>query len=478
MTAHASGPEPFLFWPMVRLLAALERRQLSSRELLGSLVSQIERHNGWVNAVVTVALERAEQEARRVDDRRAARRPVGQLGGLPMTVKDAIETVGLVSTGGSPLLRDHAPAQDAPAVARLRRAGAIVFGKTNLPEFSADSQSYNDVFGTTVNPYDPARTAGGSSGGAAAALASGMTPLEIGTDSMGSIRIPASFCGVFGLKPTHGLVPQRGYLADASGGIRHELPVNVFGPLARSAWDLDLALSVLAGPRAAGLVPPPSLSKPLRLAICFGDDRAPVDQEVEGALRTVAGAGVALDEVAFPVSLAESVGLLFAISPPRSGTGSTGRSRLGSRLDGSATRRRAELGRRWEEFFGRYDALLCPVAPTAAFPHDHRRDRSLRATVVNGRRRPYLDGIVWTGAIGVVGLPAVAAPVGTTSTGLPVGVQVVANHGADRVAIAVADLVEERLGGFRPPPSARSGPPHAERSPAGWHHARHRASDP
>lgn len=334
-----------------------------------------------------------------------------------------------------------------------------------------------------MNPYDPLRTAGGSSGGSAAALASGMAPLEIGTDSMGSIRIPAGFCGVFGLKPTYGLVPQRGYLADASGGAAPDLPTNVFGPLARSAWDLDLALSVLAGRRAAALAPAPSSSTKLRLAVCFDDERAPVDEEVDAVLRSLATAGLDFVEVAFPVSLAESVNLLFEITPPHSTAEGPGRERLSPRLSASVKRRRAGLLFGWETFFSRYDALLCPVAPTAAFPHDLRPDRSVRATVVNGQARPYLDGIAWTGAISVVGLPAVAAPAGKTVAGLPVGLQIVARHGADRLAIAVADLVEQHLGGFRPParpstcpPSA--GPPSADPPSADPRGASAQADDP
>src|SRR5579871_3981175 len=198
-----------------RLMAALANKELSSRELLHLHLDQIARCNPSVNAVVTLEVERAEREARRADDDRARGGSTAVLLGLPMTVKDAVETSGIRSTGGSAELLAHIPRRDAPAVARMRAAGAIVFGKTNVPTWSADSQTFNEIFGATRNPWAPELTAGGSSGGAAAAVACGMTPLELGTDVLGSIRIPASFCGVYGLKPSYGVVPTGGYLRDA-----------------------------------------------------------------------------------------------------------------------------------------------------------------------------------------------------------------------------------------------------------------------
>src|SRR4051794_7627391 len=229
------------------LVAAIKGRAVSSRELLATFLDRIERLNGPVNAVVTLAVERAQAEAAAADDATARGAEVGPLHGLPITIKDAIETEGIRSTGGAIELTDHVPAADAPAVAKLRAAGAIVFGKTNLPRWSGDLQSYNEIFGTTNNPWDRSRVPGGSSGGAATAVACGFTSFELGTDIGGSVRNPSHCCGVYGLKPSFGVVPQRGYLDHVGGGTT-DADINVFGPIARSAKDLDLLLGVLAGP--------------------------------------------------------------------------------------------------------------------------------------------------------------------------------------------------------------------------------------
>src|SRR4051794_13131615 len=227
------------------LVAAIKGRAVSSRELLATFLDRIERLNGPVNAVVTLAVERAQAEAAAADKATVRGAELGPLHGLPITIKDAIETEGIRSTGGAIELTDHVPAADAPAVAKLRAAGAIVFGKTNLPRWSGDLQSYNEIFGTTNNPWDVSRVPGGSSGGAATAVACGLTSFELGTDIGGSVRVPSHFCGVFGLKTSYGLVSQRGYL-DHVGGGHVDADVNVFGPIARSADDLDLLLGVLA----------------------------------------------------------------------------------------------------------------------------------------------------------------------------------------------------------------------------------------
>lgn len=223
-------------WSATRLAAALRSRSLSSRELLDAFTARIDRLNPAVNAVVTTDLDRAHERAHEADQAAASDSWLGPLHGLPFTVKDAIETGGLRSTGGAPELADHVPVADAPAVARLSAAGGVLFGKTNAPTWSADFQTHNPLFGTTNNPWDLARTTGGSSGGSAAAVASGFSSFELGTDIGGSVRIPSSFCGVFGHKPSFGVVPQRGYL-DHVGGGTIDADINVFGPLARSAED-------------------------------------------------------------------------------------------------------------------------------------------------------------------------------------------------------------------------------------------------
>ena len=237
--------------------------------LLELYLDRIERLDGRLNAVVTLATERAFAEADVADARRAGGGALPPLHGLPITIKDAIETAGIRSTGGAIELIDHVPTHDAPAVARLRAAGAIVFGKTNLPRWSGDVQSFNEMFGTTNNPWDVTRIPGGSSGGPAAAVAAGLTAFELGTDIGGSVRIPSHCCGTFGLKPSFGVIPQRGYL-DSVGGGTTDADINVFGPMARSADDLDLLLSVLAGP-------PPERRARLahRAAAARGSSRSP-----------------------------------------------------------------------------------------------------------------------------------------------------------------------------------------------------------
>ena len=284
-------------------LDALQQGQISSVELLDLYLERIEEHS-WVNAVVTVD-ERALARARHADELRRAGVPVGPLHGLPVTVKHDVMVEGVLSTYGSASLRDHVADRDAESVARLRAAGAIVFGRTNLPEFASDGQAYNEVHGTTANPWDPNRTTGGSSGGSAAAVASGMTALDLGSDMGGSIRIPASWCGVFGLKPTWGVVPTSGAVphpGDAEDADLVTEDIAVAGPLARSAADLDLALGVLSTPRddCGGMrpwLPAPGFSgiRELRVLAWLDDDAHPLDdttrEVLEQTCAEIVGAG-------------------------------------------------------------------------------------------------------------------------------------------------------------------------------------------
>ena len=277
---------------LIELLGALDRREVAARELLEAHLARIEQLDGSINSVVTVEPERAWAEAAAIDDARAADTPVGPLAGIPITVKDAIATAGIRSTGGAAELSDHVPEADATVVSRARDAGAVVFGKTNLPRWSGDLQSYNDMFGTTNNPWDNDRTPGGSSGGAASAVAMGFTGFEIGTDIGGSIRAPASFCGVYGHKPSFGVIPTRGYL-DSVDHHRNQADINVFGPLARSIDDLTLLLGLLAGPEEADAEgwrldlpePRPTNLGDFRVAAWLDDDFCPIGPEVSEVLR-------------------------------------------------------------------------------------------------------------------------------------------------------------------------------------------------
>jgi amidase len=455
-------------WPATRLAEAIAKRDLSSRELLALYLDRIERLDGPVNAVVTFDVERAQAAATAADEATAAGRAGGPLHGLPITVKDAIATEGIRSTGGAVELTDHVPDDDAPAVARLKRAGAVVFAKTNLPRWSGDLQTYNDLFGTTSNPWDVRRTPGGSSGGAAAAVACGFTSFELGTDIGGSVRMPSHFCGVFGLKPSYGVVSQRGYL-DSIGGGTTDVDINVFGPIARSADDLDLLLDVLAGPPPEQAVAwrldlpaaePTSLAG-LRIGVWFDDPVAVVQRDYRALLEATAGAltdaGADVREDHPAVELTDQrdtfMNLIQAAIGP-SMPEDIAEAVTGSHLAWLGhDRHRAELRARWAAWFERFDVLLCPVAVTPAFPHDQEGDILSRTLEIDGVERPMIDDIVWNGLIGVVGLPSAVPPIGRTPDGLPCGVQVVAPYLHDRRAVRVAGLVADATGGgYVPPP--------------------------
>ena len=284
-------------WPTHRQAAAIAKGELASRELLDAQLARIEAVNPALNAVVSVDAERARTAAGAADDAVARGEPIGPLHGVPVTLKDAYEVAGWTSTGGSTQRSGHVPDRDAPAVAALRQAGIVLLGRTNVPEWSGDLQTYNDVFGVTNNPWDTSRTPGGSSGGAGVAVATGMSSFELGTDIGGSIRVPAAFNGVCGHKPTWGVVSTAGYLDHAAGS---QLPrsVNVFGPLARSVDDLEIVLDVVAGPhprhtRAWRLELPPARATTadgIRFAAWFDEPSCPTDPAVLTLLEAAAGA--------------------------------------------------------------------------------------------------------------------------------------------------------------------------------------------
>ena len=454
-------------WTANRLAAAIAAKDVSSRELLELYLDRIDHLDTTINAVVTLDADRARAAADAADAATTRGESHGPLHGLPITIKDAIEVEGVRSTGGAVELTDHVPAQDAVAVARLRAAGAIVFGKTNIPRWSGDLQTYNEIFGTTNNPWDTSRVPGGSSGGPAAAVACGFTSFELGTDIGGSIRIPSHCCGVFGLKPSFGVVPQRGYL-DQVGGGSTDADINVFGPIARSAEDLELLLGVLSGPEPERtlawqlkLPPPrhPDLSS-YRVGVWLEVPECPIDRDELAVLRAtidrLAAAGAKVEEAHPPIEFAAQVALfnqmIVAAIAPSMGAD------VGDAMSGShyrwlqAERERARLRAIWADWFETYDLLLCPVLATPAFPHDQEGELVTRTLTVNGEEVPYLNAVVWTGVIGVIGLPSAVPPVGRTPGGLPIGVQVVAPYLRDRDAIHVAGLLAEVAGGYEPPP--------------------------
>ena len=454
-------------WTASRLAAAIAAKDLGSRELLDLYLDRVDRLNPGLNAVVTLDADRARAAADAADAATARGESRGPLHGLPITIKDAIEVEGVRSTGGAVELTDHVPAQDAVAVGRLKAAGAIVFGKTNVPRWSGDLQTYNEIFGTTNNPWDTSRVPGGSSGGPATAVASGLTSFDLGTDIGGSIRIPSHCCGVFGLKPSFGAVPQRGYL-DQVGGGSTDADINVFGPIARSAEDLELLLGVLAGPEperalAWRLALPPARHADLssyRIGVWLEEAACPIDRDelavLHSAVERIAAAGAKVEEAHPPIEFAAQVALfnqmiLAAISPslgPESGDAMSGSHYQWLQ----AERERARLRAIWADWFETYDLLLCPVLPTPAFPHNQEGEMFTRTLTVNGDDVPYLNCVVWTGLIGVLGLPAAVPPVGRTPGGLPIGVQVVAPYLRDRDAVHAAGLIAEVAGGYETPP--------------------------
>ena len=477
------------------LLALLHARKIGAVELLRLVLARVERLNPRFNMVVALDADGALAAAQRADSMPDSAR--GALHGLPMTIKDAWEVTGMTATCGIPPLAGHRPERDADAVARLRAAGAILYGKTNVPTGAADHQSYNPLYGRTNNPWNVERTVGGSSGGAAAAVATGVSALEFGSDIGGSIRCPAHFCGVYGHKPSYGIVPMRGHIPPPPGGL-YTIELGVAGPLARSAGDLELALEVLTAPaelerRAWSVHLPPSRHQRLRdfRVALWADSRGfAVDARCLSAMQAYAedlrGLGVTVNDMARPeldphASHALYIAMLFSVfsstmpadALQQFAEAATGLPAEDASYPGRIARaiklshiefihlaeQRERLFRTWGKFFESYDVVLCPIMPTVAFPHDTTGDefghiaQYKRTMLVDGRPRPYLDGLQWPGLVTLANLPATAIPTGRFIDGLPMGVQVVAPYLEDRTSLGFARLAEEALGGFVPPPA-------------------------
>ncbi|MDF2446050.1 MAG: amidase [Moraxellaceae bacterium] len=478
------------------LVAAMSRGEQSSRALLEASLARIAQHNPAINAVVALDLDTARRAADAADA--AARRgeTLGALHGLPMTIKDTFEVPGMACTAGAPAYRNHRPPRAAVAVQRLQDAGAIVFGKTNVPYLASDLQSYNRVYGVTHNPWNRALTAGGSSGGAAAALAAGFTPVELGSDIAGSIRIPAHFCGVYGHKPTHGIISLRGHVPGPPGTLS-EPQLAVAGPMARTADDLDLMMDVLVGPgpaMAAGwqVSLPPARRDTLRefrVLLWLDDPHCPLDDRMLPAYRrlqdTLVQAGVTVDVGApldwpldklYPVYVEQlSSGMLvgapgyvrnamraFApaaklarrvIDVPRHADrflAGAGMSHADWIISMEKTQR---LKEKFLTVFETYDVILAPPALTTAFAHDHSGNLGQRKVDVAGQKRHYLDLFMWIAPATLLGLPATSAPVGRTAEGAPVNIQIIGAPYEDRSTIRFAHLLAEVAGGFQPPPA-------------------------
>jgi amidase len=473
------------------LAASLAAREVSSAELVDLAIARIEARDGKVNAVVVRDFDRAKVAAVKADKAlaRGEKRP---LLGVPMTVKESFNVAGLATTWGIPGTERIPVLEDAVAVARLKAAGAIILGKTNVPLMLADKQSYNSIYGTTNNPWDTGRTPGGSSGGSAAALAAGYVSLELGTDLDGSMRVPASFCGVFAHKPTHGIVPLRGIVPPGAPSLLVPLRVDlaVAGPMARSANDLALALDVMAGPDDADALGYKLVLPPTRHAD-LGDFRVLVLNE-HPLLPTAGTVRAALDEIAnrlakrgvkvartspllpdlarigrvFTQELLAIVGADFPddVYARRQSTAATlpadDVSLAAVRLRGSVMsyrewtrtdRIRTGIADGFHRLFREYDVVLCPVMPTSAFAHDH-SDGNGRRISIDGTEVAYWDQNMWNGIATLAGLPATAMPIAVSDQGLPIGMQIIGPYLEDRTPLAFAALMEGEFGGFTPPP--------------------------
>lgn len=465
--------------------------QISSSDLLEMFIERYEKYNNKINAIVTTTFDESRLKAKEADSALKRGEKWGVLHGLPITIKDNLEVVGMPCTSGSPDLRKHLPVKNADLVQQLLNQGAIIFGKTNLPLFGDDVQTHNKVFGQTNNPWNLDRTTGGSSGGTAAALATGLTALDIGNDIGGSIRIPASFCGVYGHKPSYGIIPDRGIIPPMpklfKGEYSFQTDIAVNGPLSRSAEDLDLALNILVSPELPDKkawriqLPEPRKKslKDFRIGLWLDDPVCPVDSSVGDCLQNsvdaLAKAGAVILDKKPAISFEESWDVFIKAL---NGTLSIGapnaliekwlvkEKETQNRQDyqtrqirGSIQRHRdwlktdflrQVLREKWAAFFKDIDVLLCPVTPIAAFPHDHTPWFG-RSITVNHQQRPYSDLMAWAGLTNIVYLPSTIAPSGFTAEGLPVGIQIVGPYLEDRTPIQLARLMKDVTGGFKPP---------------------------
>lgn len=465
------------------LAGMIRARRVGCLEALDHFITRVERLDGPINAVVVRDFDRARARARALDSATDRSAP---LFGVPMTVKESFDIRGLPTTRGHLSARDHRAGESGIAVQRLQNAGAVVFGKTNVPVDLADWQSYNPVYGATSNPWNLAHTPGGSSGGSSAALAAGFTPLELGTDIGGSVRVPAHFCGVFGHKPTWALCPNTG---DPATTATAPTDIATLGPMALTAADLAVVLDLLALPDPAATtlsftVPPPASTtlRGLRVAIWSHQPGRGTEREtteaIEDLAHRLAREGAVVEWApSLPVdpteafhlylqlldaawSVRNSDALLAAKRQLRDSAPATDTSAdvimarsvdMPHRTWLMLQERRQRMVRAWNGFFRDHDVLLCPAFGTSALPHMQRGETWERKATVDGQEIPYNDLLFWPGVIGGFHLPATIAPIGVTRLGLPLGVQIVGPIHGDRTTIAMAGMLEHAFGGFRPP---------------------------
>ncbi len=455
---------------------AIRDGEVSSRELLDASIDRYQQYNDTVNAVVVERIDQARQRAAKLDDLRTTMGSdqLGPLHGVPRTIKDVIDWVGTPSTWGDPAAADYHPARNAVLLDRLLDAGAVVWGKTNVPYQLTDWQSFNDIYGRTNNPWDLERTPGGSSGGSAAAVATGMTALEIGSDIGGSIRFPAHYCGIFGHKPTFNVVPSRGHSYPGQEG---EVDINVCGPLARTAADLALCMDIIAhrGLPSDERRSPGDFTVGVMLENPMGTQDDELTAVLDDAVERLVAAGVKvaappleIDHVAAQDLYAKLVrAATAALDVQPDDAMHAARYQLGARDYQAVGSRgvllshvewvelhnqRQRLRDQWVDYFSTVDVLLCPPAASAAPTHETEVPFGLQSIDVNGQRVSIIEQWLWAGIASGPYLPSTVAPVGFTAGGLPAGIQIMGAERRDHTTIAVAAMVEQTLGGFVPPP--------------------------
>ena len=472
------------------ILEKIKQREVSSLEVLESFLAQVEKVNPKINAIVALDAERAKEKAIEADNKINLKSKLGPLHGLPMTIKDAFEVEGIVSTGGNPAWKDNIPKRNAEAVQRLVDAGAIIFGKTNVPFLSSDLQSFNKIYGTTNNPWDLERTPGGSSGGSAAALAAGMTPLELGSDIGGSIRVPAHFCGLYGHKPSYNIISEVGHMPPPPGSILTGNGLSVAGPLARSPEDLEIALDVLVSAQEqdsqAWKVKLPKARtkkiKELKIAVWPDEPYAEADNEITNLIKDTAKdlkhAGAKVETVDLPISFEEIDKIYSLLLNPLMLAGSPKETfetlaKLNESLDpndmselakvarGSVLKHadwvlvnamRQNMRQKWREFFNKFDVILCPTCITPAFKHNHNPVHERKLTI-NGKDDEYLRATLWAGPAVSAGLPSTNVPIGMSSNNLPISMQITGPYLEDKTCLEVAKVVRNIRGGFKIPPN-------------------------
>ena len=472
------------------ILKKIKQREVSSLEVLDCFLAQVEKVNPKINAIVALDAERAKEKAIEADNKINLKSKLGPLHGLPMTIKDAFEVEGIVSTGGNPAWKDNIPKRNAEAVQRLVDAGAIIFGKTNVPFLSSDLQSFNKIYGTTNNPWDLERTPGGSSGGSAAALAAGMTPLELGSDIGGSIRVPAHFCGLYGHKPSYNIISEVGHMPPPPGSILTGNGLSVAGPLARSPEDLEIALDVLVSAQEqdsqAWKVKLPKArtkkTKELKIAVWPDEPYAEADNEITNLIKETAEdlkhAGAKVETVDLPISFEEIDKIYSLLLNPLMLAGSPKETfetlaKLNESLDpydmselakvdrGSVLKHadwvivnamRQNMRQKWREFFNKFDVILCPTCITPAFKHNHNPVHERKLTI-NGKDDEYLRATLWAGPAVSAGLPSTNVPIGMSSNNLPISMQITGPYLEDKTCLEVAKVVRNIRGGFKIPPN-------------------------